>query len=147
MTLTKFNPVRELTGIQREINRLFEDFFGSSFERTMDRPWGPAVDISEDDKNIYLKADLPGMNQKDIKVSVEDDVLTISGERKSEKEEKKENKVYRLERVYGSFCRSFTLPDNVDPSKISAEYKDGVLSLTIPKTEEKKSKTIDIQVK
>lgn len=147
MMLTRFNPVRELTGIQREINRLFEDFFGSGFERAMDRPWGPAVDISEDEKNIYLKADLPGMNQKDIKVSVEDNVLTISGERRSEKEEKKENKVYRLERVYGAFCRSFTLPDNVDPSKISAEYKDGVLSLTVPKTEEKKSRAIDIQVK
>ncbi|MGC9044299.1 MAG: Hsp20/alpha crystallin family protein [Myxococcota bacterium] len=147
MMLTRFNPVRELTGIQREINRLFEDFFGETFERGIEKAWGPAVDITEDGKNIYLKADLPGMNQKDIKVSVEDDVLTISGERKSEREEKKDGKFYRLERVYGQFCRSFTLPDNVDATKISAEYKDGVLTLTIPKTEEKKSKAIEIEVK
>lgn len=147
MMLARFNPMRELTGIQREINRLFEDFFGENFERGIEKSWGPAVDITEDGKNIYLKADLPGMNQKDIKVSVEDDVLTISGERKSEKEEKKDGKFYRLERVYGQFCRSFTLPDNVDASKISAEYKDGVLTLTIPKTEEKKSKAIEIEVK
>jgi len=147
MKLARFNPVRELRGVQREINRLFEDFFGESFERDLDKGWGPAIDISEDEKNIYLKADLPGMNQKDIKVSVEDNVLTISGERKSEREEKKEGKFYRLERVYGEFCRSFTLPDYVDISKISAEYKDGVLALTIPRTEEKKSKAIEIEVK
>jgi HSP20 family protein len=147
MMITRFNPVRELAGIQREINRLFEDFFGETFESGIERAWGPAVDITEDDKNIYLKADLPGMNQKDIKVSVDNDVLTISGERKSERQEKKEGKFYRLERVYGQFCRSFTLPDNVDPTKITAEYKDGVLTLTIPKTEEKKSKTIEIEVK
>lgn len=147
MMLTRFNPVRELAGIQREINRIFEDFFGENFERGIEKAWGPAVDITEDDKNIYLKADLPGMTQKDIKVSIEDGVLTISGERKSEREEKKGGKFYRLERVYGQFCRSFTLPDHIEPTKITAEYKDGVLTLTIPKTEEKKSKAIEIEVK
>jgi HSP20 family protein len=107
--------------------------------------WSPAVDIYEDKGNIYLDVEVPGMKKEDVKVKVEDKTLTVSGERKLEREEKKEG-YYRVERSYGSFCRSFYLPDYVDSTKIKAKYEGGVLKLSIPKKEEAKPKEIPVNV-
>lgn len=107
--------------------------------------WAPAADISETDKEYLVKAELPGVERGDIKVTLEGGVLTIEGERKHEKEEKGE-KTHRTERFYGSFCRSFTLPDNADANNIRAESKDGVLKVHIPKIVAEKSKAVQIQV-
>jgi HSP20 family protein len=119
----------------------FADLLGLDDRRT----WVPAVDIHDNKDNLVIKADLPGMTQKDIEVSVEDDVLRIKGEKKKEHEDKKDN-FYRLERSYGYFERSFSLPANVDASKINAAYKNGVLELTLPKKEEVKQKQIKVNI-
>jgi HSP20 family protein len=107
--------------------------------------WSPLVDISEDDKEYTVKAEIPEMKKDDIKINVHDDVLTVSGERKYEKEEKGK-KYHRVERAYGSFRRSFALPENADGSKISAEYKDGVLKVHLPKSEQAKKKAIEVKI-
>jgi HSP20 family protein len=119
----------------------FADLFGLQEEKT----WAPAVDIYDNKNSLVIKADLPGMTQKDIDVSVEDDVLRIKGEKKKEHEEKKDN-FYRLERSYGCFERSFALPSNVDATKVKASYKEGVLELTLPKKEEAKPKQIKVDI-
>lgn len=119
----------------------FADLLGLQEEKS----WAPAVDIYDNKNNLVIKADLPGMMQKDIDVSVEDDVLRIKGEKKEEHEEKRDN-FFRLERAYGYFERSFTLPANVDATKVKAAYKDGVLELTLPKKEEAKPKQIKVDV-
>ena len=106
----------------------------------------PRVDIAETDKEFSIKAEIPEVKKEDVKVTVDNGVLTIRGERKQEKEEK-DKKFHRVERFYGSFMRSFTLPDNVDESKIEASFKDGMLNLTIPKTEATKPKAIDVKIK
>jgi HSP20 family protein len=107
--------------------------------------WSPLVDISEDDKEYVVKAELPEMKKEEIKINVLDDVLSISGERKYEKEEKGK-KYHRVERAYGSFMRSFTLPEDADGSKVSAEYKDGVLNVRLPKSEKARPKSIEVKV-
>jgi HSP20 family protein len=107
--------------------------------------WAPLVDISEDDKEFVVKAEVPEMKKEDIKINVHDDVLTLSGERKYEKEEKGK-KYHRVERAYGSFLRSFTLPENADGTKVSAEYKDGVLKVRLPKSENAKPKAIEVKI-
>ena len=107
--------------------------------------WSPRVDIAESDKAFEIKAEIPEVNKEDVKVTVHNGVLTIQGERKQEKEEKGK-KFHRVERYYGSFTRSFTLPDNADETKISASFKDGVLNLQIQKTEEAKPKSIEVKV-
>jgi HSP20 family protein len=107
--------------------------------------WMPPVDISEDDKEYTLKAELPWMSKEDVKVTVENGVLSITGERKEEKEAK-DKKYYRVERSYGSFIRSFTLPEGALADKISAEFKDGILKLHLPKDEKAKSKTVDVKI-
>ena len=107
--------------------------------------WAPRVDIAETDKAFQIKAEIPDINKEDVKVTVYNGVLTIQGERKQEKEEKGK-KFHRVERNYGCFTRSFTLPDNVDETKISASFKDGVLNLQIKKTEEEKPKSIEVKV-
>jgi HSP20 family protein len=107
--------------------------------------WSPLVDITEDEKEYVVKAEIPEMKKEDIKINVHDDVLTVSGERKYEKEEKGK-KYHRVERAYGSFMRSFTLPEDADGSKINAEYKDGMLKLHLPKSEQAKKKTIEVKV-
>jgi len=107
--------------------------------------WAPRVDIAETDKAFEIKAEIPEVNKEDVKVTVHNGVLTIQGERKQEKEEKGK-RFHRVERYYGSFTRSFTLPDNADETKISASFKDGVLTLEIEKTEEAKPKSIEIKV-
>jgi HSP20 family protein len=107
--------------------------------------WVPRVDISETDDAYIIKAEIPGVNKEDVKVTAENGVLTISGERKEEKAENNK-KIHRVERLYGTFFRTFVLPDNVDESKINAEFKDGVLTLTVPKTEKAKPKSIEVKV-
>jgi HSP20 family protein len=107
--------------------------------------WSPLVDITEDDKEYLIKADLPDVKKEDVKLTVQDDVMSISGERKYEKEEKGK-KYQRVERAYGSFMRSFTVPEDADGSKVSAEYKDGVLNVHLPKSEKAKPKSIEVKV-
>ena len=147
MAITRWRPFRDLVSIQDEMNRLFEDFFGHTPVRTgwTEGVWSPSVDVSEDKDNVIIKAEMPGMKKEDVKISVQDDVLTLKGEKKQEKEEKDKN-YHRIERSYGSFCRSFQLPTSVKTDKIKASYKDGVLNVTLPKTEEVKPKEIPINI-
>jgi HSP20 family protein len=140
-----WSPTHELSRIRNEINRLFEDPFGfvtpsaSFFEG-----WEPAVDIFEDHDRIFVRAELPGMKREDISVSLEGSTLTISGERKHEVE-RKSGDTYRSERYFGRFQRSVTLPHAVDADKIQANYKDGMLSVTLPKSEQSRLKKIDVK--
>ncbi len=146
MKLAKWDPFREM-----------EDMF-DRYSRAIDRPrrgsqevlaagdWAPRVDIAETDTEFTIKAEIPEVKKEDVKVTVDSGVLTIRGERKQEKEEK-DKKFHRVERYYGSFTRSFSLPDNVDESKIEASFKDGMLNLQIPKTEAAKPKAIEVKVK
>jgi HSP20 family protein len=107
--------------------------------------WAPSVDISEDDKEWLIKADLPDVKKEDVKVTVENGVLTVTGERKFEKEEK-DKKYHRIERSYGNFFRSFTLPEGAEGAKVSAQFKDGVLEVRLPKNEKAKSKAVEVKV-
>ena len=148
MTIMRWRPVRDIVSIQDEMNRMFDGFFGKKPQRWFEPEeglWSPTVDVSEDKDNIMLTAEVPGLKKEDIKLSVQDNVLTISGEKKQEKEEKDAD-YHRLERSFGSFCRSFTLPTPVQPDKIKASYKEGVLKVTLPKTEEVKPKEIPINI-
>jgi len=122
-------------------------FYGwPAFERESDITWSPRVDVNETDNEIIIDVELPGIDKKDVKVEIKDNVLSISGERM--KEEKTENaECYRTERHYGKFERTFGLPDTVEADKVSAKYKDGVLALTLPKTEKAKPKEIAVEVK
>lgn len=133
----------ELTRMQEEMNRYFDDFFGEQRRGLAEGAWLPAVDVSETDADFVVRAELPGMAQNEIEINVQDNVLTLKGEKKQEKKEEKEN-FQRLERSYGSFSRSFTLPAGVKPEDIKASFKDGVLEVTMPKTEEAKPKKIAI---
>lgn len=142
------DPFRDLEQIQREVNRLF-DF---SLSRREDKEtgllegmWTPAVDIFDSKDNILVRADLPGLKKEDIDISVRDNVLTIKGEKKQEKEVK-EKEYVRTERFYGSFHSAMSLPAGVDESKVTAAYKNGVLEITLPKKEEAKPKQIKVDV-
>ena len=143
--LTPWKPARELSTLRREMDRLFEDFLG---ERGTFFPeagnWVPAVDVSETDDNILVKAELPGMDTKDIDVSVQGDILVIKGEKKEEKETKEEN-FHRIERRRGTFARSIKIPVPVDADNIKAKYDKGVLTVTLPKKEESKAKQIEVK--
>ena len=146
--LTMWNPFRELDEVQNRLG----SFFAGRFPRFGDgngglqlADWSPQVDITEDDKEYLIKADLPEMKKDEIKVNVAEGVLTVSGERKTEKEEKNK-KFHRIERSYGTFERSFTLPDDADGAKVSAEFKDGVLRVHLPKTPVAKPKAIEVKV-
>jgi HSP20 family protein len=145
MALIRWEPVRELNTIQNEMNRLFNTFFeappGNS--GTTQRRWIPAMDLVETDDDLVLRADLPGLSEKDVNIEVEDSVLTISGERKAEHEERKEG-YYRVERASGSFTRSLTLPDGVDPDRVRASFDRGVLEVRIPKPEQRKPRKVTI---
>jgi len=135
-----------LLALQREINRLFEDFFGQEIFPAAAEGWIPALDVRETSDAIVVKADLPGVEPSGIDVSLTGDVLTIKGEKKEEKEEK-EADYHRVERRFGSFSRSVRLPASVDAERVSAEYKNGVLTVTLPKKEEEKGKPVRIEVK
>jgi len=147
MAVIRWTPFRELATVQDRMNKLFEDVLRPSYRQDegMTAAWAPAVDIYETDKEIVLKAELPEVQEKDVDVKVEDNVLTIAGERRMEKEVKEES-YHRIERSYGSFQRSFTLPQTVDRERIAAAYKDGVLRVTLPKKEEVKPKQIKIEL-
>ena len=148
MALVRWRPARDFLNIRDEIDRMFDEFFGTLPERLttgLENVWTPSVDISETDNDIIVTAELPGVKKDDIKISLQDNVLTLRGEKKQEKEEKNEN-FHRVERTYGMFQRSFTLPAPVDANKIKARFKDGVLKITLPKTEEAKMKEIPISV-
>ena len=142
-----WNPFRETERMLREIDRLFENgtIRFPDGEAMAVAAWTPSVDISEDDKEFVVKAELPEVKKDDVKVTVDDGALMIRGERKAEKEEKGK-KFHRIERSYGSFERSFTLPDETDPGKISSEFKDGVLTIHLPKNPNPKTKAVEIKV-
>ena len=156
MSLVRWNPVRDLTAfpsdvlsMQREINKMFDSFFrGSAGEDGFmtASAWTPAADIAEHDDAYVVKAELPGITKEDVKITVQDNVLTIRGEKKQESESKGSS-YHRVERTYGSFQRSFTLPTSVKSDKIDAAFKDGILSITMPKAEEAKPKQIEVKVK
>lgn len=142
-SLARWEPFREMENFFRN----FSPFFGRSLlRRGKDVEWTPTADISETEKEYLIKAELPEVKKEDVKITVEDGVITLSGERKHEKEEKSENEL-RVESFYGTFSRSFLLPEDADANNIRAESKDGVLRIHIPKTESKKSKPIQIEVK
>lgn len=146
MNLIKFNPWREMDTFSDRFNRFFDGTFLPAHwlkEESRLNDWAPSVDVYDDDKKIVIKAEIPGVDKKDIHVDVKDGVLTLSGERTHENEVKEEN-FHRKERVFGKFQRSFTLPEGLDPDSIAADYKDGVLKIEIPKPEEKKSKKISV---
>jgi HSP20 family protein len=143
--LKTWEPFKELVGLRDDMDRLFETFFGNLPERK-DWFWAPVIDVAENNGNIEVKAELPGINKDDLKISVRDNVLSISGERKQESETK-DKKFHRIERSYGKFNRIISLPADVDADKIKAIYKDGVLSITLPKPESMKTKEIDVEVK
>jgi HSP20 family protein len=147
MAITRWRPFRDMVSIQDEMNKLFDDFFGRPLVRTewTEGVWTPSVDVSEDKDNVIIKAEMPGMKKDDVKISVQDNMLILEGEKKQEKEEKEKN-YHRIERSYGSFCRSFQLPTTVKTDKIKASYKEGVLSVTLPKSEEVKPKEIPISI-
>ena len=147
MAITRWRPFRDLLSIQDEMNRVVDDFFGRPMTRLewTEGVWSPSVDVSETKDNVVIKAEMPGMNKDDVNISIQDNVLTLKGEKKQEKEERDAN-YHRIERSYGSFCRSFTLPTSVKTDKIKASYKDGVLNITLPKTEEVKPKEIPISI-
>jgi HSP20 family protein len=146
MALIRWEPVRELNTIQSEMNRLFNTLFDAPAPANgTARRWIPAMDLVETADAFVLRADLPGLTEKDVNIEFEDNVLTISGERKSEHEEKKEG-YYRVERSYGSFSRSLTLPEGVDPDAVKADFDRGVLEVRVPKPEERKPRKVAISV-
>ena len=150
MPIVRWEPFRELTSLQDRMNRLFNDAYrpaqtGSEDDWALGGAWAPAVDIFEHEGNIVLRAELPGVDAKDVDIRLENNVLTLRGERKLDSAIKRES-YHRVERSYGSFSRSFTLPMAVDQGKIKADYKDGVLNVTLPKREEAKPKQISISV-
>ncbi len=148
MTLVRWDPFRELEDMSDRLNRMINrpTLPQTNGKETMVvADWAPAVDVSETDGAYLIKAEIPDVKKEDVKVTVEDGVLTIQGERKQEKEEKGK-KYHRVERSYGRFVRSFSLPDLVDEEKVKAEFKDGVLNLQLPKSEKAKPKAIEVTV-
>jgi HSP20 family protein len=144
--LTRFYPYRELNTLQERVNRLFhESFSGGREESLATSSFAPAVDVYEDEHHVTLKIEVPGIDEKDIDVRVENNTLTVHGERKFEKEEKEEN-YRRVERQYGSFSRTFTLPNTVDTESVSADYEKGVLKIKLAKKAEAKPKQIKVNV-
>lgn len=147
MSIIKYDPFRELRSLQDEMNRLFMSNYsqrGASEEGFSSGAWNPQVDIFENKDQIVLEAELPGMKPGDVNISIENNVLTIHGERKFEKKDEKDN-FHRVERSYGSFTRSFTLPPTVSSENANAEFENGVLRLTLAKREEAKPRRIEIK--
>jgi HSP20 family protein len=148
MNLVRFDPLRELEDMTFRLNR----FFGPPAQRraddgdgTMFADWSPAMDIQETDKEYLVKADLPDVKREDVKVAIEEGILTVEGERKQEKEEKNK-KFHRVERSYGKFVRKLAVPAEVDAQKVAAEFKDGVLNVHLPKSPLAKPKSVDVKV-
>ncbi len=146
MAIVKVDPFRELAAMQDRMARLFGDVYLRDEDTGFRGNWAPAVDIFEtDNHDLVVKAELPGMTREDIEVTVENNTLVLKGQKKFEAEVKEES-YRRIERSYGQFHRSFTLPNTVDPSKVSADYKNGVLTVKLPFREEAKPRTINIDV-
>lgn len=147
--LTRWDPFKELDELQGRLSTLFgrapvrKD--GEREEQMTLVDWAPLVDVVETDKEYLIKAELPEVKKEEVKVTVQDDVLTISGERTREKEEKGK-KFHRIERAYGSFSRSFTLPEDADPANVTADFKNGVLSVHLAKSERAKPKSVDVKI-
>ena len=141
MTLTRWTPWQELESVNRQLSRLLDD--SNSTMDTGGGHWAPSVDIRETDDALLVQAELPGIDKKDVKLEVREGVMTLSGERRYEKDVEEEN-VHRIERSYGSFTRSFSLPANIDSEHVQADMKDGVLSVRLPKRESAKPKAIEI---
>ena len=148
MALVKRDPFRDIITLRERMDRMFEDSlsrFRMPEDATMPTFWSPSVDIYETDENIVLKAELPGVDKKDVSVEVKDSTLILKGERKREKEVKEEN-YHRVERSFGTFMRSFSLPVSVKQDQVKAKFKDGVLEVTLPKSEEAKPKQVKVEV-
>lgn len=150
MAVVRWDPARELDTLQGEMNRLFSTFFDTPSSRRgtgngVSRRWIPAMDLVETDQHFVLKADLPGMTENDVSIELEKDVLTVSGERKTEHEEKHEG-YYRLERSSGAFSRSLTLPEGIDAGAVTASFDNGVLEVRIRKPEQIKPQRVQIAV-
>ncbi len=146
MQLVRWNPMNEMFNFRRPLSRVFDDFFLPSTtteDGSLTWGWNPVVDIYDNEDNIVIKAELPGVSKKDIEIDIKDRVLTLKGERSADNQVKEDN-YYRRERTYGRFERSFTLPANVDPDKIKADYSDGVLKIEVSKPEDQKPKQITV---
>lgn len=143
MDLIRWNPLREALSLRDQMNSIF----GESLLRGEDSVsglWNPAVDLYEEDDKLVVKAELPGIDKKDINVDLQNGILTLKGERRHETEEKNGRNVYRREMSYGKFVRSFSIPQDVEPEKVKAEYVDGVLTIEVPKPEARKPKQIKV---
>lgn len=147
MNLVRFDPFRELEQMSARLNSLFGRTAGSPAENGVDGfiAWTPAIDVQETDAEYLVKADLPEIARNDVKVGIDDGVLTVEGERKQEKEEKGK-KFHRVERTYGKFVRRLAVPSDVDPAKVAAEFKDGVLKVHLPKSPAAKPGAIDVKI-
>ena len=145
MVITRWDPFRELSALQNRVNHLFHDFNRGQNELTTTTSFVPAVDVYEDEHKVTLKLEIPGINQEDLDISVENNTLSVHGEHKFEKEEKEEN-FRRVERRYGSFSRSFTLANTVNAEDVSADYTNGVLKIRLGKRAEAKPKQIKVNV-
>ena len=148
MTIVRWEPVRELSSLQTEMNRLFNTVFdapATGGNGGPQRRWVPAMDLLETADHFVLRADLPGMRQEDVGIELEDNVLTVSGERKAEHEDRQEG-YYRVERAFGGFSRSLTLPRGIDASAVTASFDNGVLEIRVPKPEARKPHKISIGV-
>jgi HSP20 family protein len=145
MAIIRWDPFRDIVTLRDKMNRLFEDAVTHRGEDKdlISSSWAPAVDIYEDENQLVLSAEVPGIEEKDVEIKIEDSTLIIQGERKMEKETKEEN-YHRIERAYGSFYRSFTLPNYIDQEKIQAEHENGVLKITMPKKPELKPRKVRI---
>ncbi len=144
MTIVRWEPLRELSSLQTEMNRLFNTVFEAPATGNGGaRRWVPAMDLVETAEHFVLRADLPGLTEQDVSIELEDNVLTLSGERRAEHEEKREG-FYRVERASGAFSRSLTLPKGVDAEAVTAGFENGVLEVRIPKPEERKPRKISI---
>ncbi len=147
MALARWRPFEDLMNIHQNFDRLFDEFFGRyplEFDGRVGT-WSPAVDVSEDRDNIYFSVEVPGLSKDDVKITIQDNLLTIRGEKKQETEQKGTN-YHRVERSYGAFTRSFSLPTAIETDKIKAQFQEGLLRITLPKAEEVKPKEIPIAV-
>ncbi len=148
MNLVKWNPFRELEDVSNRLNSLFGKLPArgeSGADMLAVADWMPTVDISETDAGYLIKAEIPEVKKEDVKVNIQDGMLTISGERHQEKEEKSQ-KFHRIERAYGSFSRSFRMPDDADENTVNAEFKDGMLNVTLPKSKKAETKSVSVSI-
>ncbi|MEF8817760.1 MAG: Hsp20/alpha crystallin family protein [Salinibacter sp.] len=142
--LTRRTPNRTVRDLQREVDSIFDQFFGRDSDDDTSAVWAPRTDLSETDDAFRIRLDVPGMTKEDITINLQNNTLTVSGERSSERQEEGEEYV-RVERAFGNFHRTFTLPDAVDPDSVEAAYDDGVLTINVPKTETSTRRQIEIQ--